>query len=237
MHNYPKINNSFINKVLYTISIVVSIFLLTQCRSLQDKLTEGTIEYEIVYTNNSTQNIPLQLLPKTMQVKFNHNFVSYTIEDKFGVFSICNIQNLRKQSQITLIKLFNKKYVYQAGKKETPVFFSSNIPYKVNFIKDTMRLAGLFCKRASVIDPQSMKCYDIAYTSNVELKDPNHNTPYKKINGVLMKFELQMKSLDMMLTAKKIVQKKIDDEDFLLPEEYKFISKKQMEEILSNLLP
>lgn len=220
-------------------TIMISFFLLIQCSDVieKDKLTEGIIEYDIAYVNNSDRSFPLQLLPKTMELKFNRNYAAYTIEDRVGLFSISIITNLKKRNHLTLIKVFNKKYVYRSEKKETPIFFDANTTYYVNFLKDTFHLAGIPCKKASVTDTKSRKNYDVAYTSNIDVPNPNLNTPYKDINGLLMEFVLQMKNLKMTLTAKKIIKKKINDQNFVLPDGYKFISKKQMEEIMTTLLP
>jgi hypothetical protein len=136
-----------------------------------------------------------------------------------------------------MIKFISEKYACQAQKKETLFFFKSNTPYKVVLLKDTFRMAGMACKKANVTDINSMQSYDVAYTSSIGGRDPNANTPYKKINGLLMDFKLQIKDLEMTLTAKKIVRKKINDEDFLIPEGYKLITKRQMEGIITNLLP
>jgi hypothetical protein len=172
-----------------------------------------------------------------MEFKFNENFASYTIEDKVGIFTIRDIKCAKDHDHITMIKFFSEKYACKAKKKEVPFFFKSNIPYKTVFLKDTFRMAGMACKKANVTDINSLQSYDVAYTSSIGSKDPNANTPYKKINGLLMDFKVQIKNLEMTLTAKKIVRKKINDEDFLIPEGYKFISRKQMEGIISNLLP
>jgi hypothetical protein len=170
-------------------------------------------------------------------MKFNNNFASYTLEDRVGLFSISNIINLSDHENITLIKVFDKKYVYTGGKNDTPLFFRNNTPYEVKLLSDTQRLAGLLCQTANIFDPETKKSYDVLYTNNVQVRDLNHNTPYEKINGLLLKFGIQMKNLTMKLTAKKIEPKEIKDQEFSIPEGYKHISKSQMEEIINTLLP
>ena len=80
-------------------TIMISFFLLIQCSDVieKDKLTEGIIEYDIAYVNNSDRSFPLQLLPKTMELKFNRNYAAYTIKDRVGLFSISIITNLKKR--------------------------------------------------------------------------------------------------------------------------------------------
>jgi hypothetical protein len=202
-----------------------------------DKITEGILEYEIEYTNNSGRGFPIQLLPKTMTLKFNHHFAAYTIEDRVGLFSISVTTNLKDRTHLTLIKVFDKKYVYKADNKETPIFFRVNAPLIIKLSKDTMNLAGVHCLKAKVTDSQTKSSFDVAYTTNIDVKKPNQNTPYADIDGLLMKFVIQMKHLDMALTAKKIKQVEIDDKQFAIPDGYKLISKSKMEEIITTLLP
>jgi hypothetical protein len=218
-------------------SIICISFTACSDKKISGKIDQGTIVFDIAYINNSGKSFPLHLLPKTMEMKFNQNFVSYIIEDRVGLFSIRNITNLKKQSHLTLIKVFDKKYVFNGNSKEPPVFFKDNKPYVVTVLKDTLRLAGMPCNKALVADITNSKAFAVFYTSNIDVPNPNNNTPYEKVNGVLLTFEIQMKSLEMKLTAKKVTKKSINDQDFLLPEGYKLISRSQMEEIINTLLP
>lgn len=215
------------------------VFILVGCKSgtFKEKFDEGSIVFDIEYVNNSGKSFPLQLLPKTIEMKFNQNFTSYTIEDRVGLFSISNIVNLHNHKNETLIKVFDKKYVYSGGGEEPPVFFNTTKPYEISYQNDTVRVAGILCKRASYMEQKTQKpCY-IFYTTNIKVRAPYANTPYSEVKGLLMQFSIQMKNLDMKLTAKKVTAKEISDEEFAVPEEYKAITKKHMEEIINTLLP
>ena len=74
------------------------------CKSsvFTDNIKEGIIQYNINYTNNSGRNFPVQLLPKTMELRFNTHFVSFEIEDRVGLFSIRNINDLSSKKHLTL---------------------------------------------------------------------------------------------------------------------------------------
>lgn len=206
-------------------------------QGFKEKINEGVIIYDITYKNNSGQSFPIQLLPKTLEMKFNENYVAYTIEDRVGLFSISNITDLNNRRHRTLIKVFDKRYVYQGDTKEPPVFFKSNAPFDVEYSSDTCRLAGILCKKAFLTDASTSQIFVVLYSSESGIRNPNYNTPYGKINGLLMQFGIQMKNLDMRLTAKKFNEKDVSDDEFIIPEEYKHINKEQMEEIINTLLP
>ncbi len=219
--------------------IVISLFLIIviSCKSpFQNKITEGCIQYNIIYDYPTGKNFPMQLLPKTMEFKFNKNYASYSLQDRVGLFAISVIINLKQHKHVTMIKVFDKKYLYQSAKKETPIFFNPETKYKIKFCKDTFRLAGLLCRNENVTECNTNKIFTVAYTM-IDVNDPNIGTPYEKINGLLMDFILQMKNLNMKLTATKVEEKIINEEEFRIPEGYKLISKRQMEDIITTLLP
>lgn len=223
----------------YFVCFLILFLIFNSCTTsyFSDKIDQGNVIFDIAYTNNSGRNFPVQLLPKTIEMKFNNNFASYTLEDRFGLLSISNIINLSGHENITLIKFYDKKYVYQGGKNGSPLFFKSTAPYQVKFLSDTQRLAGVLCKTANMLDLETKSSFNILYTTNIEIRDLNTNTPYEKIEGLLLQFGIQMKSLMMELTAKKVERKEIRDEEFSIPAGYKHISKVQMEEIINTLLP
>jgi hypothetical protein len=201
------------------------------------QISEGIIEYDIIYSNRSGQNFPFQLLPKVMQLKFNDNFSSYTLEDRLGLFSISNILDLKGHQHITFIKVFDKKYVYKGNKGESSVLFDSSVTYKLKYIEDTSRLAGYLCKTVTINDSESMKNFNILYTHAIGNNTPNTNTPYEAIDGMLLDFRLTLKNLEMHLKAKSVEKKEIKDKEFSVPTDYKQISRKKMEEILTTILP
>lgn len=208
------------------------------CKSsvFTDNIKEGIVTYDINYTTNSDRNFPLQLLPKTMELHFNNHFVSFEIEDRVGLFSIRNINDLMNKNHLTLIKVFDKKYVYKGEVDEAPLFFN-NSTFTITEIKDTVRLIGLLCHKANVNIANSSKTFPVLFYTNIGFHNPNINTPYEKIDGILVDFMIQLKNIDMRLVAKNIAEKKMSDSEFSIPDGYKLISKSKMEEIITTLLP
>ena len=201
----PNINKFFSKKVsVILLSLLISFLpLLNSCNSneINSKVDEGVIEYEISYLNTS-RHFPVQLLPKVMKMEFNRNYTSYTIEDRLGLFIISNIIDLKERKHTTLIKVFDKKYVYSGDRKEPPILFDNSVKYDVNYIDDTSRIIGILCNKALVNEHDSKKNFDVLYTNQVGVNNPNINTPYEAIDGMLMNFKLKLKSLDMQLPKK-----------------------------------
>jgi hypothetical protein len=230
-------NQYFIPKSLTILLICVVVFSACTSHFSQNKIKQGVVSFDITYINTSGRNIPIQLLPKTMLLKFNSRYASYTLEDRLGLFSISNIVDLKKCSHLTLIKVFDKKYAYRGTRKETSILFSSASVYDIKPTTDTLRIAGFLCKKSVVSDTLNHKVFNIYSTLYTVLDTPNVNTPYEHVDGMLLDFLLKLKNIDMKLLAKKIEEKNIVDTEFGIPSDYKLITKKQMEDIIISLLP
>jgi hypothetical protein len=215
----------------------VLVLISTNCKKNNNNtnISQGIIQYDITYINQTEKRIPLQLMPKTLEVKFNKEFSEYTIQDRLSLFCIQNIMNYNESKHITLIKVFDKKYVYIGEPNEPAILFETSDAYKINYLKDTSRLIGFLCKKAIITYNKS--AFSVYYTNSIEIEKPNKNTPYEAIDGMLLNFRLQLKSLEMELNAKKFEHKVIDNSQFDIPKEYKLISRKQMEEIITTILP
>jgi hypothetical protein len=198
---------------------------------------QGVVVFDIEYVKNSGRNIPVQFLPKVMELKFNKHYASYSIEDRLGLFAISNQIDLKKHLHVTMVKVFDKKYAYVGTDSETSILFNSELPYVIQLLKDTMTVAGFSCNKALATNSINGASFDVLYFKDSRIENPNLNTPYRDVDGLLLKFTLQLKNIDMNLTAKEFIQKEIGDSIFEIPDEYKRISKKQMEEIVMSLLP
>ena len=83
-------------------------------------------------------------------------------------------------------------------------------------------------------DDPSVK-FDVWYTDELNIKNPNAHTPYSKIDGMLMQYRLKKFGLEMEFTAKGIEKEKIANEEFELPAYYKVISKQEMDEFFKSI--
>jgi hypothetical protein len=235
---HVKSYNFFSGKKAITICIAFILVLIsTNCTKNNNNtnISQGVLQYDITYINQTGKRIPLQLMPKILEVKFNKDFSEYTIQDRLSLFCIQNIMNYNDNKHITLIKVFDKKYVYIGQTNEPAILFETSDAYKINYLNDTSRLAGFLCKKALITYNKSI--FSVYYTNSIKIEKPNKNTPYEAIDGMLLNFRLQLKSLEMQLNVKKFEHKMIDNSQFEIPKDYKVISRKQMEEIITTILP
>lgn len=222
-------------KRLIPFALILFIF---SCRNEKDfnKITEGIIEYDIHYSCDSSSMVPVQFLPRTMVLQFNQNHASYKIEDIMGIFCITNITNLSRRTHISTIKIFDKKYKYEGSRGEVPVFFKPESLYAVEMINDTITLAGVECTRSMVTDIKERRKFEVDYSDEFVIKHPNINTPYADIDGILMKFEIDLGKMRLELTAKKITPTSVNNASFDVSDEYKDINEEKMRDIIATML-
>jgi hypothetical protein len=216
----------------------VLILVLLSCKNDEDltKIYEGTIEYDISYSSDSATSVPVQFLPKKMLLHFNQHYASYKIEDMMGVFCITNTTNVSRRTHVSTIKIFNNKYKYTGKKGEVPVFFRPESVFLIKPKDDTVTLAGIVCKKSLVTDLKARRKFDVAFSEDFSIKKPNINTPYNEINGILMKFEIDLGRMRLTLTAKKIIPSDINNKMFRLSDDYKVINEEKMREIIDTML-
>lgn len=217
---------------------IAFILVLFSCKNEKDlnKIYEGIIEYDISYSGDSTPGIPVQLLPKKMILQFNQHFAAYKIEDGMGVFSITNTTNIEKRTHVSTIKFLDKKYKYTGKKEEVPVFFRPESIFLTKETEDTTTLAGVPCNKSIITDLKRRRKFEVAYSDEFSIKDPNINTPYCDISGILMKFEIDLGKTTLTLTAKKITPSRVSNHMFRINKDYKEINEAKMREIIASLL-
>jgi len=240
MYNWYKLKSALPLHFAFPLFLFfVSLLLLPSCKTNKNVgyVQEGIIEYEIQYSNRDGKKFPFQVLPKVMLLKFNETHSCYTLEDRLGLFNISNIVNFKNKQHITLIKVFDKKYVYVGKNQEAPILFDSSVKYDLKYLDDTLRIICYLCKTANITDKIFNQNFNILYTNSIGNGSSNINSPYEAIHGMLLDFRLSIKSLDMQLKAKSIEKKIMNEEEFMIPKDYKRINRKQMEEILTTILP
>ena len=77
--------------------------------------------------------------------------------------------------------------------------------------------------------------FDIFYTTELKIDNPNFATPFHMIDGVLMEYQMKKFGLEMKFTAKSVKKEDIEDSIFELPVEYKAVSLEEMNTLFEQL--
>ncbi|MFW6225197.1 MAG: hypothetical protein ACOC4B_02930 [Bacteroidota bacterium] len=221
--------------------IATMIIVANSCKKSAPKgsITEGVIEYNIEYLENNMQkNIPTNLLPKKMTMMFKDNMSKRNIEGFMGLFSLTLITDHEETTTTAFLKVLGKKYYYKGEAKEKTFCFDEIPGMKVDPNNGIgKKITGLKCRKGKVTFKQEKKePFNFFYTHEIRLKNPNFGNPYKKVDGVLMNFQVKLNKLRMQLSAGKFTDNNISDEEFKHPSDHKRVTMKDMEEILNTLM-
>ena len=210
---------------------------ICSCKNIKrDAIKEGIIEYNVHYLNKEKESLYSFFLPKKMIIKFKKDKTKSELNGFSGNFYFSLIANSRTDSAIALFKIMNHDYYYvetQAGPSE----LFGNLPgMKINYTNDLCSIAGYECVTAeieSMLD--SFPPFDICYTKNINIHNPNKKNPFHEINGVLLDFSVNLYNMDMRFVADKILDTTISDSEFFVPEGFKRINKTNVDQIMSLL--
>jgi GLPGLI family protein len=206
----------------------------TGCSSSDEKfISEGSIEYDAAVVDQS--NPMASLAPNKMTIKFKDNKSCAEMSAGMGLFSTSFISDPETKSMIQLVKLLNKKFSLVQNeseiKKENALY-----PVEVKETKETKIIAGYKCKKAHVkVNDEFGTEFDIYYTKDLNIKNPNFANPFSMIDGVLMEYQMKKFGLEMKFIAKTVKCEDVDDTTFELPADYKAISKAEMDELFLGL--
>jgi hypothetical protein len=220
--------------LLIAFASCIYILSFTGCGNTDEKfIAEGIIEYDAVAVDQS--NSMASMAPNKMTIKFKNNKSCAEMSAGMGLFSTSFISDPETKSMIQLVKLLNKKFsLIQSEadiKKENSAF-----PVEITPLKETKVIAGYKCKKAHVkVNDETASEFDIFYTNDLDIKDPNFANPFCKIEGVLMEYQMKKFGLEMKFTAKSVKPEDIDDSTFELPADYKTISKEEMDNFFLSL--
>jgi hypothetical protein len=210
------------------------ILFLASCGNTDEKfISEGVIEYDAKVVDEA--NPMASSAPSKMIIKFKDNHSAAEMSAGMGLFATSFITNPEKKTLTQLVKLLNKKFFLIQNEKEIK---EENALYAMEIIptKETKIIAGYNCTKAHIkLKDEYATEFDVFYTNELDIKNPNLANPYYMIDGVLMEYRLKKFGLEMQFTAKIVKPEDIDDATFELPADYKEKSQEEMNELFEGL--
>lgn len=222
--------------------IILTVFttiLFVGCKNLILKdLSEGYIEYSIEYDQDEPVSYGNKLRPSLMVVKFRDNNTVNKIESLSGAFSFAFIQDVEAHKTYTLIKLFNKKLVYEELIREGsyPFAYEEMPKFTIQHTDDTEEFLGVNCKKAIATFTDTLWYpFEILYTQDLSIENPNFNTPFEEIDGVMLKFSVIFFNQKMKIVANRIKAAKISEDEFKVPAYYENIDQETVKDVITLL--
>jgi len=217
------------------ILLSISVFIIACENSFfSGKLNEGVIQYKLEYLDDANEKPIISLLPTEMSIKFKkHNFLQ-VVEGWMGIFRMAGVNNSDTKTKSALLKIMNKKYLYQVEGTTDGFGFDPMKDKKIELTDETKEIAGYNCKKANITWKGNK--FEIFYTDEISIEDPNWNNPFPEIEGILLEYQYEMFEIKTRVTATKVSKEEVPDSEFEIPEGYEKVSKKDMEVVINDLM-
>jgi hypothetical protein len=218
------------------IAIVIA-FTGYSCRNKGDKnISQGEIHYSIEYLGN-VGSMPKEIMPRNLIVSFKDNKILFDISAPFGNSGILNLANPEKGIYDTYLSLLTWRYFYSASPGEAPPGFDAMKGMIIKKTSKTGLICGFNCKNAEITIPNYKDgVFQVWYTNEIDVKNPNAATPYREIDGVLMSFVFVMGTTEMHFTAETVYKKEIPDKLFERREKYMRVSREDIGSIMNKMI-
>lgn len=199
-------------------------------------INQGEIHYNVQYIGNFG-SLPKEVLPKNLIVSFKDNKILFEMVSSFGNSGILNLANPEKGIFDTYFSLFTLKYFYPVKPGEQ---FPGLEAMKGIVIKETTKkstICGFNCKNAQVTFPGDRnKVYDIWYTKEIDIKNPNAATPFSQIDGVLMNFFFFIGPAELHFEAETVYKKTIPDMAFERRDKFMKVSREEIDRFINKMI-
>jgi hypothetical protein len=191
-------------------------------------ISEGIIEYKA--TPVDPNNSMAALAPTKMLVKFKDNFTEAEMTAGMGLFATSFISDPGKKRFIHLVKLINQKFALITSGDSVKKEIDADPKPIIEITSETKQVAGYTCKRAKIsYADKSIPCFDVWYTTELNIQNPNWSNPFHDIEGTLMEYQLKRYGLELRFTCTSVSKSSIDESIFELPADYKIITRKEMD--------
>jgi hypothetical protein len=215
----------------------ISAMTCNSCSSGGNKyLDEGEIHYSVEYAG-AVGAFPREFLPNSLVVSFKDDKILYEMITPIGNSGILNLANPEKNIYDAYFSLLTIKYYYPARPDEIYPGFEAMRGMEITKTSRTSVICGFDCKNAQISFPADRnKKYDIWYTNEIRVKDPNVCTPFHEIDGVLLNFFFIIGHSEMHFNAETAYKKKIPNQIFLRRERFVRVSREEIIRFINKIL-
>jgi hypothetical protein len=199
-------------------------------------IDQGEIHYSIDYSG-SIGAMPKEILPRNLIVAFKDDKILFEMISPIGNSGIINLGNPEKDIYDTYLSLFTMKYYYPAKKGEIYPGFEAMAGMIVHKTDKSAIICGFDCKGAEITLPaDSSKIYEVWYTNEIRVKNPNASSPFHEIDGVLMSFFFLIGHYELRFNAETVYKKQIPDQVFERRDKFIRVSREDIVKFINKML-
>ena len=191
------------------------------------------VKYKIEYLDKMAGDIPTRFLPAQMDSYYTKHYVLTRIEGLFNQFSLIQVADLKRKRVTTMLNFFGNRVYYKGNHGELPAGIKELKQKEYRFTGETSVIGGLNSERIEIGTGKDK--FDIYVTKDFSVRQPNIVTPYQNIDAPLTDFPIQLSMLKMRLSCIGFESKTVESELFKVPDNYRSVSRLEMEEIINSL--
>lgn len=231
-------NKIILMKHIFTIVCITFVSFLCFTSCMEEPVNEGTITYKITYKEEEKEAMPIiDLLPNEMTQYFKNESSKSMIEGFMGMFMAAYISNNETKENTVLFKVMTDKHFCMTLFGEPSVGFDEFPGMKIEHTKETKVIAGKNATKAIVtFENEEMPSFDIYYTDEIKITNPNWHTPYKDIDKVLLDFVVRLKGITLHVEATNVTNEPIDDSEFNIPEDFQRVDEKELNRRIIDII-
>jgi GLPGLI family protein len=224
---------SFVSAVL-----IIAYLLIAQvgCDVLGAK-TEGVIVYDMSYPKPHPDRSTQAMMPSEMEFQFKDDKYINDLSIMGGVISIKYVVDNQKKELVEYAKILSNKFAAKINQSTLPTLLKDVPVHTVKLVEgETKEIAGYKCKKAVVtVAAKDPYTFDVYYTTDIALTDPNWCTPFKDIPGTLMEYQIEKFNVVMKFTAKEVKNLAQDVKEFSIPEGVEYTTPQRIDAELKEM--
>ncbi len=220
--------------------LFIALLIAMTCYSCKGRggkhIDQGEIHYNIDYIGN-VGGMPKDVLPKSLIVSFKQDKMLFEMSTPIGNSGIINLANPDKGLYDTYLSLFTLRLLYESKPGEIFPGFESMDSMVIKKTSKTTIICGYNCKNAEITFPSTGgRVFNIWYTDEIDIKNPNAATPFNHIDGVLMRFFFLVGKTELRFDAETVYSKDIPDVFFERRDKYMKVSKENITKFIRKMV-
>lgn len=202
-------------------------------KKFKKDIDQGVIEYEVTYPDLDSNDIMLEMLPDKMIMKFKKDKFKSNMSAGAGLIEMGIMTDATSRKMYNLVKIFGDRYVLELSGVEVKQMTDVLPPFQMKKLDERMEIAEASCEKVLLdFGISKSESYIFYYTNDLKIKDPNWYTPYNEIEGVLLDYRIENYNMHMRLRATKIIDREIDDSEFVIDDSYESLTKEEFDKIV-----
>lgn len=199
-------------------------------------IREGVIVYSLTYPQFTEDNIFTSMFPNEMTFKFKDNDTKSELKTSMAVFSTAILAEHNKRSLTHLVRIANKySGLVMDSAQIMNEYGKAPEDMTITLTDQTKVIAGFECNHALVtFSSDTSRNFDLYYTNDIAIQDPNWCTPFHEIKGVLMEAQVNKFNIDMHMVAKSVTRQEFPEDEFKVTQKYQPITVEEMADIFQS---